>query len=956
MANHTILVAKNGVERPIDDSAAPIKDEAGKMVGVVLTFRDVTQQREADRALREREQELRLVTDHAPAFLAHCDREGRYKFVNKGYAERFGMAPQDVVGRRIRDVLGEKAYANIARHVEAVLAGQPVEFEVEIPYERIGRHIMHAAYAPEFDASGRVEGFVAVITDVTERKRAEDALRASEQRFARFMQHLPGLAWIKDGQGRYVYANDAAASAFGTPQAELYGKTDDDVFPPETAERFKSNDARALSGGTIQVVEELEHDDGLVHYSLVCKFPLSESDGGVALVGGMAIDITDRKRAEEKVRHSEERFRSLMEQAPFSIQVFSPDGRTIRVNRAWEELWGLRFEQIDGYNVLEDRQLEAKGVLQYIHQGFAGQPTRIPAIEYNPNETIPDSTRQDDPRRWLSAVIYPLKDGEGRVREVVLIHEDITARKRAEEKSQRSEAQSRTILESITDAFCALDRDWRFTYVNRQAEVLLGRSRDDLIGKNHWEEYPDTLGTDVERNYRRAVAENVTVTFEFFYPPHDRWYECHAYPSPDGLSVYFRDVSERKRAETRPAGERAAVPPARRRHAADRLDRPTGRQHRLPEPPLDRVHRAAGDGGQRGLGADPAPRRRPACRRALGGVRARAARRSRWKCGSWIGASRPTAGISSEPWPSRTSEGKVARWFGTSTDIHEQKRAEESSRFLAEASADSGGRGGLRKHLAEGGEPGRPVLRRLVRRGRGGRRRQPAAAGGRPPGRRKDRPGPGVDAGVPARPAVAGRGLRRPPHGQAGDRRRDHRRHARAGGEGRAPPATDPVAGPEVVHLRAAGRLRQDARRPHVRHRRVGADVHRGRPRPGDGPGAPGGGRRREHPALPGAAGRRPPQGRVPGDAGPRTPQPAGPDPQRAANPQDAEGRCGDGRAVTGDDGAAGAASRAAGGRPAGRVPGHAGQDRTPQGAGRTRHGRRPCGRDGAAARGRPGA
>ena len=84
LANHTILVAKDGVERPIDDSAAPIRDEAGKMVGVVLTFRDVTEQREADRALREREQELRLVTDHAPAFLAHCDREGSVQVREQG--------------------------------------------------------------------------------------------------------------------------------------------------------------------------------------------------------------------------------------------------------------------------------------------------------------------------------------------------------------------------------------------------------------------------------------------------------------------------------------------------------------------------------------------------------------------------------------------------------------------------------------------------------------------------------------------------------------------------------------------------------------------------------------------------------------------------------------------------------------------------------------------------------
>src|SRR5581483_6154327 len=126
---------------------------------------------------------------------------------------------------------------------------------------------------------------------------------------------------------------------------------------------------------------------------------------------------------------------------------------------------------------------------------------------------------------------------------------DVTERKQAEARVREQEQRTRTILESITDAFCALDREWRFTYVNRQAEVLLSRSRDDLIGKNHWQEYPDTVGTDVERHYRRAVAENVTTTFEFFYPPHDRWYECHAYPSQDGLSVYFRDVGERKKAE-----------------------------------------------------------------------------------------------------------------------------------------------------------------------------------------------------------------------------------------------------------------------------------------------------------------------------------------------------------------------------------------------------------------------
>jgi PAS domain S-box-containing protein len=140
------------------------------------------------------------------------------------------------------------------------------------------------------------------------RKRAEQTVREREQRFARFMQHLPGLAWIKDLQGRYVYVNEAAEKVFSTPLLELYGKTDDQLFPPETAALFQANDRRALESGTgVQVIETLDHDDGSLHSSIVSKFPIPDAEGRLTLVGGMAIDITEQKRAEAALQEADRR-------------------------------------------------------------------------------------------------------------------------------------------------------------------------------------------------------------------------------------------------------------------------------------------------------------------------------------------------------------------------------------------------------------------------------------------------------------------------------------------------------------------------------------------------------------------------------------------------------------------------------------------------------------------------
>ncbi len=130
----------------------------------------------------------------------------------------------------------------------------------------------------------------------------------------------------------------------------------------------------------------------------------------------------------------------------------------------------------------------------------------------------------------------------------------ISAKEALERKSAElaeSNERATNILESITDAFLVLDKEWRFTYVNPRAEQILAplhKSRRTLLGKNYWSEFPDLVGTPLEKHFRQVVSERVKVEFENFYPPLNAWFEVRAYPARDGISIYFLDITGRKRA------------------------------------------------------------------------------------------------------------------------------------------------------------------------------------------------------------------------------------------------------------------------------------------------------------------------------------------------------------------------------------------------------------------------
>jgi diguanylate cyclase (GGDEF)-like protein/PAS domain S-box-containing protein len=157
----------------------------------------------------------------------------------------------------------------------------------------------------------------------------------------------------------------------------------------------------------------------------------------------------------------------------------------------------------------------------------------------------------DGRRIWIRCIGQAVRDARGTITGVHGAFQDITEKKRVEEALSQSNQRLTRTLESITDAFFTLNREWRFTYVNKEAERLLHRTRADLLNNVIWDEFKESVNTTFYHEYHRAVRDNCTVAFEEFYAPLDCWVEVHGYPSEEGLTVYLRDIGERKRAEAK---------------------------------------------------------------------------------------------------------------------------------------------------------------------------------------------------------------------------------------------------------------------------------------------------------------------------------------------------------------------------------------------------------------------
>jgi PAS domain S-box-containing protein len=258
---------------------------------------DLIEQKQAEEGVRSREAELELVIDQTPFMLTRCSRDLHYKFVSRSYAEMLGCEPAEIAGKAIVEILGEDGFETIRPYVETVLNGTPVEFECDIPFKETGVHSLRVAYTPDIDARGRVQGWIASVLDIGERKHAEE-VRAL---LAGIVDSSDDAIISKNLDGTITSWNAGAERMFGYSATEAVGQSITLIIPPERRNEEIEIIRRLRAGHKIEHFEtqRVAKDGRTVPISLTVS-PVRNRQGVVIGASKIARDITDRVRSDEE--------------------------------------------------------------------------------------------------------------------------------------------------------------------------------------------------------------------------------------------------------------------------------------------------------------------------------------------------------------------------------------------------------------------------------------------------------------------------------------------------------------------------------------------------------------------------------------------------------------------------------------------------------------------------------
>ncbi len=540
----TVRQRKDGRRINVSLSISPVRDAAGEIIGSSCIARDITAEIQDRRQLTEAHQLLESIFENTHLLLAYLDPELRFVRVNRAYAAADHNEPSYYPGKAHFDLFPNDENEKIFKSV--VETGEP-HYEAAKPFTYAAHPERGVSYwdwslTPVFDIEGKVSGVILSLQDVSERLQSEVELIFRENRLKEAQRLAHVGHWELDLENNTLDWSDEVYRIFGLEPQE-FGATYEAFLEhvhPDDRDYVNESYQESLSNRTGYDIEHrvVRKDGSLRYVNERCDTEYDE-DGNPLRSMGTVLDVTERRLAEDQLRLAVAYNRSLIE-ANLDPQVtIETGGKITDVNTATEVVTGRSRAELIGTDFSDyftEPDKARAGYKQVFREGsihdyalhIRHKDGHITPVLYNSS-------------------IY--RDETGEVVGVFAAARDITERLEAESALRQSRQKTLDILESISDGFFTLDRQWRFTYLNSNAGQLMHRESEQLLGRIIWEEFPEAVNTALYKIYHQTMSTGSPSNFEEYYQPLDLWYEGTAYPYEDGLTVFFRDVSERKRAE-----------------------------------------------------------------------------------------------------------------------------------------------------------------------------------------------------------------------------------------------------------------------------------------------------------------------------------------------------------------------------------------------------------------------
>ena len=396
--------------------------------------------------------------------------------------------------------------------------------------------------APETWEAEMVEMFGYLVGVAIERQRQDTALRISEKRLRKlFREAATGIAVMTE-HGGLVQANEVLARMLDFDKQDLAEQNFLDRVYAEDRGAMRTAMRRLLAGAS--KVETLEHrfqeKTGHIVWARARLSAQTGRDGRPSHVIAVIEDITEKREAEQKL----ERSRALQRVA----------GRIGRVG-GWaadldndEVFWSPEIFDIVEWEGEEAPPLsETLALYPAGHRGRLEAALQSCAADGVPFDLELELTTYGGRRLQVRAAGEAERDQSGRIRRLVGAFQDISEHKRLEAQRQQLAERLESTLANMSDAFLLVDREWRVVYLNRSAEQLVGQSREHLLGRVLWDEFPALDDTIAGEHYRHAMETGESVHFELYYEPLENWFEVNAYPSEEGLAIYFTTTTEQRK-------------------------------------------------------------------------------------------------------------------------------------------------------------------------------------------------------------------------------------------------------------------------------------------------------------------------------------------------------------------------------------------------------------------------